>query len=276
MFHIHYKKLLFLALLFAVLLFACTQQSPLTPSSNGSSALSASLTFADEGISVASFDSLLLTITGQDMDPMKTALLLEGAQAATQIKVPADIGLLATVTAYKDSQLVMQGSDSVSVEKGKTTALSIRMDFMVPTLILSKPNSTVNNGDTVTLYLAARNVSNLATIGAQVEFDPEKLQVAELGRQDSLLMSNGGTVNQLLFKNDNANGTLDMVLGVFPSMSAVSGKGNIGRIVFTAIDTGITDLAIRIDNDKNSNYALFDQNADLMYAMGIGARVTIQ
>ncbi len=276
MFRIHFKNPLFSTLLFAVLLFACTQQSPLTPSSTGHSSLSASITFAEEGIAVASFDSLLLSITGQNIDPINVSLLLEGAQAKTQIKVPANVGLLATVSAYKDSQLVMQGSDSVSVEKGKTRALAIHLNFVVPTLILSKPHSTVDNGDTLTLYLAARNVSNLATIGARIQFDPGKLQVAELGRQDSLLMSNGGTVNQLLFTNDNANGLLDMVLGVFPSISAVSGHGNIGRIVFTAIDTGVTDLAIRIDNDKDSNYALFDQNADLMYAMGIGARVTIQ
>ena len=64
MFRIHFKNPLFSALLFAVLLFACTQQSPLIPSSNGSSSLSASISFADEGISVASFVLFIFWLSG--------------------------------------------------------------------------------------------------------------------------------------------------------------------------------------------------------------------
>lgn len=275
MFRILYR---YLALFFMVvlLMISCTTKSPYSPSATLDSTIAAKLSFSDAGITPAIFDSLMIIISGDDMEPVKKALMLDGVQAHEQIKVPAGVRLTATVSAYMDSTIVMQGQDTVSVKKGKTSELAIKMNFIVPTIILSQPNSTMSVGDSLTLYLAARNVTDLATIGAQVHFDPGKLQVLELGREDGFLTQNAGAVNQLVFSKNNTNGSLNIVLGIFPSVSAVSGSGNVGRIMFRAIDTGITDLSVQINNDPDSNYALFDKNAVLIYSMGIGGRITIQ
>ena len=264
-----------IALLFFAMSISCAKLTPTDPSSPRTT-IAARISFAQSGLTAASFDSLIMTVSGNGINPIKQQLILDGVKARAQIDVPAKVGLLATVTAYRDSRLVMSGADSFQVADGQTLPLTIKMNFLVPTLILSPPDTSMSVGGMVTLYLGARGVLNMATFGAQVQFDPDVLSVTELGREDAFLKSNSGNVNQLLFTKNNTLGTVDVVLGIFPSTAAVSGQGNVGRIVFTAVDTGVTDLMIRVDHDSNSNYALFDQNADLMYAMGLGGRITVQ
>ncbi len=275
-----FKKRNYLVCLFFLFVYAlsisCSKLSPLDSPENSYSSIAAHVKFMEPRLSAASFDSLILTIKGKDVNTVKQKLTLEGTKANAHVKVPADVELTASVTAFKDSMQVMQGDNTFSVDAGKTVALTIKMDFLVPTIILSPPDSVLFKGEKITLYLAARSIVDMATFGAQVQFDPSILQVEELGREDDFLTSKAGNVNQLLFTQNNEKGTIDVVLGIFPASKCVTGEGNVGRIVFTAISSGTTDLSIRIDHDKNSNYALFDKNADLMYAMGLGGRITVQ
>jgi|GEM_PF-1345931 len=276
----YFKQRNFLICSFVVLFFAlsisCSKLSPLDSPENSYSSIAAHVKFMEPRLSATAFDSLILTIKGKDVNTVKQKLTLEGTKAKAHIKVPADVELTATVAAFKDSMQVMQGDDTFSVKAGKTFPLTIKMDFLVPTIILFPPDSVISKGEKITLYLAARSVVDMATFGAQVQFDPSILQVEELGREDDFLTSKAGNVNQLLFTQDNEKGTIDVVLGIFPASKCVSGGGNVGRIVFTTISSGTTDLSIHIEHDKNSNYALFDKNADLMYAMGLGGRITVQ
>ncbi|MDZ7723848.1 MAG: cohesin domain-containing protein [candidate division KSB1 bacterium] len=262
-------------LIFLVVSLSCSLQSP-GGHTQGQSSIAARISFNQAGLTPASFDSLVITITGDGISPIRDSLLLDGVKGRARINVPANKDLLATAVAYRDTRQVMSGADSFRVSDGETVPLSIMMNFLVPTIIVSPPDSTLSVGQSITLYLAARQVVNMATFGAQVQFDPAVLTVQELGREDAFLKSNAGNVNQLLFSKDNSGGTVDVVFGIFPASAAVTGQGTVGRIVFTAVDTGITDLSVRVDHDVNSNYALFDQNANLMYAMGLGGRITIQ
>jgi hypothetical protein len=118
-------------------------------------------------------------------------------------------------------------------------------------------------------------VTGMSTIGTQVTFDTSKVLVKDLGREDTFLKSQGGSVNTLKFSKDNIAGKVDMVLGVFPGSASVSGDGKIGRIVFEARQKGVVDLHLLLDNTADPDLGLYDKNANLLYAIGLGGRITV-
>ncbi len=259
-----------------LLLLGCATESPFSPQHIEHAAVSTSIKMSQQGYSATSLDSLLLEVTGKGVKKIKKTLFIDGAKAYAQIDVPAGKELRMEVTGYQDSTAVLFGANDFTAEKGQVAPVHIKLDFLVPTIILSPPDTTLNRGDRVAVFLAARSVVDLATFGAQIRFDPAKLQVVELERQDDFLKSNAGSVMQLEFTKDNVAGTIDAVLGIFPASSGVSGSGNIGKIVFEALDTDTTEIAIRVDNSQNSDLGLFDKNANLMYSVGLGSRLLIQ
>ncbi len=259
-----------------LLIFGCATESPFSPQPVEQASVAASIKMNQRGYSAASLDSLLLEVTGDGLKKIKKNLVIDGTKAHAQIDVPTGKKLRMQVTGYQDSTAVLFGANDFTAEKGQTAPVQIKLDFLVPTIILSPPDGSLKKGDRLTIHLAARNVVEMATFGAQVQFDPTKLKVVELEREDSFLKSNAGSVMQLQFTKDNTAGTVNAVLGIFPASSGVSGSGNIGKIVFEALDTDTTEIAIRVDNKENSDWGLFDKNANLMYSVGLGSRLSIE
>lgn len=268
-----------LPLLMSILIFVafhCSKMQPTGPDAAEMSAVAASVKMAEKNYAASSLDSLVLQINGPEIDTIRRKLMVEGTQAHDQLQVPAGKTLKLEVTGYQDSTAVLYGSQELTAEKNQTTPVNIVLDFMVPTIILSPPDSVLQKGQQIQVFLAARNVVEMATFGTEVHFDPTKLRVVELGREDDFLTGNSGSVMQLDFSKDNEAGVVKTVLGVFPASSAVSGSGNVGRIVFEALETDTTDITLRIDNLINSDLGLFDKNANLMYSVGLGSRIFIQ
>ncbi|MDZ7347093.1 MAG: cohesin domain-containing protein, partial [candidate division KSB1 bacterium] len=254
---------------------------PTMPTGSNDAALSASLQLSQKHYSAAALDSLVLRISYTDKkgNPVtkKYKLTLDSLRTAVKLQVPAEKQLEVSVTGYQDSTAVLYGSRTVfPINKGKSADVRILLDFLVPTIILSPPDTTLQAEQTVTLFLAARNVVDLATFGCLVRFDPTVLQVVELGREDAFLKGNHGNVTQLEFMPDNVRGTVRAVFGVFPASAAVSGSGKLARIVFRALKADTTNVQIQVDNRVNSDLGLFNKNAELMYSVGLGSRLFIK
>jgi len=267
--------LLFLCI-FLIVMLGCSNDSPLMPINIEQSAIATSIKINQKGYAASSLDSLLLKVTGEGISPIKKALVIDGTKAYTQVNVPTGKKLRMEVTGYQDSTAVLFGANEFTAEKGQTAPVQIKLDFLVPTIILSPPDTSLKKGERISVHLAARNVVEMATFGTQIQFDPTKLKVVELEREDTFLKSNAGSVMQLQFTKDNDAGTVNAVLGIFPASAGVSGSGNIGKIVFEALETDTTEIAIRVDNSKNSDLGLFDKSANLMYSVGLGSRLFIK
>lgn len=255
---------------------SCSQVTPNGPAKASDAAITTSIQLSEGNWSAADITSMILEVYGSGVDTMHKALTLSGSSASAQIKVPVGKTLTFQVIAYQNTTPILKGSTTYTPAGGKLENVSIQLDYLVPTVILSPTAAAVKKGDTFTIYLAARHVTDLATIGAQVAFDNTKLKVVDLGREDSLLTSNSGSVMQLKFAKDNGVGHVDIVLGVFPASAGVSGKGNICKIVFEALDAGSADIQLSLDNTISSDLGLYDKTAALINSLALGSRVVIE
>ena len=268
--------LFLLTAMFIVFALSCSQQTPLAPVVSEQSSIAAAIQFNEKNYAASALDSLILTVSGEGVAAIRRSLTIDGAKAQMQLEVPASKMLNMKVTGYQDSTAVLEGDEDFIAESGKVTNVNIKLGFLVPTIILSPPDTVLQKGDSIDVYLAARSVADMSTFGAEIHFDPAKLQVVELSRQDEFLKKNHGSVMQVSFTRDNVNGVVKAVLGIFPASSAVTGSGYVGKITFQAIETDTTDIWIKIDNQQDSDLGLFDKNADLMYSVGLGSRLFIQ
>jgi hypothetical protein len=261
----------------AALMIQCSKLAPTEPEPLHQSSVAASIHINQKNYKAADLDSLILEITGNGVKTIHHKIVFDGTKAQDQLQVPANKPLTVSATGYQDSTAVLYGSKPLEAQSaGQVNNVRIVLDFLVPTIILTPPDSVIQKDQQIEVFLSARNVVEMATFGCLVRFDPTVLQVVELGRQDDFLTLNRGAVTQLEFTQDNIAGTVRAVLGVFPASSAVSGSGNVGRILFKAIKSDTTDISIQVDNSKNSDLGLFNKSADLMYSVGLGSRLVIQ
>jgi len=149
----------------------------------------------------------------------------------------------------------------------------MKLEFQVPALTLTPIDTTLAKNSTFTVFVRAHHVDSLCTIGTKLLFDPARLQVVELGREDDFLKKNGGAVTQLQFSRDNVAGEVKLLLGVFPAGKSVSGEGKIARIVFQAVGSSVAEIDLSL---SGMDLGLYDQHAVLMPAVALGSRITIQ
>ncbi|MBN1481987.1 hypothetical protein EH223_06650 [candidate division KSB1 bacterium] len=261
---------------FLLLVMGCSKDAPLIPQIDNQSAVVTSIKLNQKGYAAVSLDSLILEVIGEGVTRIRKELIIDGTKAQTQIQVPVDEKLRMEVTGYQDSTAVLFGSQEFMAQKGETVPVEINLDFMVSTIILSPPDSSLKTGEQIAIHLAARKVLEMSTFGVLVHFDPTRLQVVELQREDDFLTSNSGSVMPMEFTKDNVAGTVKIILGIFPASAGVSGTGDIGKIVFEAIASDTTDISIQVDNRQNSDLGLFDKSANLIYSVGLGSRLFIQ
>ncbi len=225
----------------------------------------------------AALSKLVITVTGSGMDSLvKEVLVTDAGPVRTSFSVTAGKNRRFDVTAYHDSVAILAGRDSLDLVSGKRADLAMKLGFLVPALSLTPVDTTVTKTNTFTTYIVAHHVDSLCTIGAKLRFDPAKLKVTELGREDDFLKKNGGAVTQLQFSKDNTAGEVKLVLGIFPAAKSVSGEGRIARVVFQALDGPAADLTLSLDAAEDGDLGMYDKNANAMAAYALGSRIQIQ
>ncbi|MCD6097896.1 hypothetical protein J7K18_03280 [bacterium] len=137
-----------------------------------------------------------------------------------------------------------------------------------PAVLISPSSYSAVVGEVFDIEIALRYVEDLVGVGVRLNFDSEKLEVVELGREDDFLTSNSGAVNQLTFTSDNDEGYVKLVLGILPASASVSDmSGNargIGKITFRALSPGTAELLLSVDNASDSDLGLYNSSAELI------------
>lgn len=219
----------------------------------------------------------LLLVTAANMDTIREDIVITGPGViTTKLRVPAGKERTFHATLYQDTLAVLHGQETIDLKSGQRIELKMTLQFLVPALALSPIDSTVNKNDVFTVYIHAHRVDSLCTIGSKVTFDPGKLQVVDIGRDDDFLKTNGGAIVQLQFTRNNDAGEVKLVLGIFPAGTAVSGSGRIAHIVFKAIDGPSADLILSLDHSHDADLGLYDKSAHLMSAVALGGKITIK
>lgn len=267
-----------LFLVFVVfLLLGCSQLTPNGPAltMDGSASISASLSVPQKIHSSAAINSFQIKVYGSGIDTINTNIDYNGPGTSVSLEVPAGKKLYILVQALNGTTVVLQGNTSFTAEKDKTTQINLKMNYMLASLILNPPDSSYSLTDQFDLYVSARNVTNLATIGAQVTFDTSAFKVLEITLVDTFLEENSGNIVPLNFTKDNLKGHVNIQLGLFPSSASVTGKGDICKITFQPKKTGHAEIGLILDNAENSNWGLFDSDAHLISSLGLGSKIVI-
>ncbi|HOX86476.1 MAG TPA: cohesin domain-containing protein [bacterium] len=268
------KHLLISACLFLTTL-ACQSLAPTEPHGGDVITVQTALDLTAAGLSTTGLSRLALEVSASDMDTVRTDLTLSDGYARASLKVPAGKNRTFTALGYRQSDLVLRGSTTKDLQKGKEVKVEIEFDYLLPTVILSPPRLTVAADSQFTLYLAARQMQKLAAFGARLTFDPTRLRVEELGRENAFLTSQGGSITQMQFSRNNTLGQVDVVLGVFPAAKAVSGTGNIARVVFKALQNGPTSIELHLDKNTHADLGLYDDQAHVIEVLALSCAVTV-
>lgn len=259
----------------SLVFLACNSQTPLTPSSHKEIAVHAAIPVHPSLAANNGLTSMELVVSGENMDTVRTDLSLTATGAEGQVNVPSGSQRTFAVTGYMNNIAALQGSTTANLEGGSPLELTINLDYLISTIILSPPQASVTQDSSVTIHLGARNVQNLAIFGARIQFDPLLLRVTDLGRKDSLLTHEEGSITQLEFSKDNSAGYVDVVLGIFPASSAVSGTGPIAEITFKGLTNGEANLELITDPSVDSDLGLYDRTANEITSLALGNRIQI-
>jgi hypothetical protein len=272
-----FNAFVYLTLCMIILIWGCSQLAPNGPQAamDKSASISASLSVHENIMATADIDTIQIKVYGSGIDTIKKDISFDGPGTSVSLKVPAGKSLILEVMALKGNVVVLRGSNSFLAEKDQTIQISIKMEYMLSSLILSPPDSSFNLTDQFDIYVSARNVTNMATIGAQVKFDTSAFKVLDIAQIDSFLQTNSGNILPLNFSKDNINGEVNIQLGLVPSLAAVSGKGDICKITFQPKKTGNAEIGLNINNSENANWGLFDSNAKLISSLGLGSKIVI-
>jgi hypothetical protein len=259
-----------------LLLLAAACEKPLStaPEITADARVTATVALTRAAVVETGISRLVISVTGAGMKAVTidTVITAEGL-FKTELKVSPGKNRLFEVSAYQDSVLILAGKDSLDLKAGQKAAITMKLLFKIPALSLTPIDTTLAKNSLFTVYVAAHHVDSLCTIGTKLKFDPAKLQVIELGREDDFLKKNGGAVTQLQFSKDNVAGEVILQLGVFPAGKSVSGEGKIARIVFQAMTAAVAEIDLTL---QGSDLGLYDKNANPIRAVALGSRITIQ
>jgi hypothetical protein len=253
---------------------ACDKPLSTEPEQNSDSRVTAIFSLSKAAVIETGINRMVIAVTGPSMTAitLDTVITAEG-QLKTDLKIPAGKKRIFTVTAFQDTLAVMTGKDSLDLKAGQKVTLNMKLGFLIPALSLTPVDTTLARNSTFTVFVQAHQVDSLCTIGTKLKFDPSKLQVVELGREDDFLKKNGGAVTQLQFSKDNVAGEVKLLLGVFPAAKSVSGEGKIARVVFQAMSVATAEIELSV---SGGDLGLYDQHANLMRSAALGSHIIIQ
>ena len=137
-----------------------------------------------------------------------------------------------------------------------------------PTVLLTSSATGAAIGEIVTANLGVKGLSELASIGVKITYDPYKVEIAGMTRTDTWLTSNGGTIQQMEFSSDNTAGSAKIVLSIFPTSKAVGDTSetihNIAQLRVKAKSAGTATLTVSINNAQDSDLGIFNKSANLV------------
>ncbi|MBN2356154.1 hypothetical protein JXO59_08575 [candidate division KSB1 bacterium] len=255
---------------------SCNQPTPNAPTPVNIAHVFADISLPKSIEQSATITRAVFLVTAADMDTIREEIQITGMGHVTaELKVPAGNERLFSATLLQDTLAVLYGQDMLDLKSGQHLELKMTLQFLVPALSLSPIDTTAARDDLFTVYINAHRVDSLCTIGTQLLFDPTKVQVVDIGRDDDFLKTNGGAIAQLQFTKDNNAGRVKLVLGIFPAAKAVSGSGRIAHVVFKALEGPDADLILSLDNQADADLGLYDNMANLLYAVALGSKITI-
>jgi hypothetical protein len=136
-----------------------------------------------------------------------------------------------------------------------------------PTVALLSGSSSAVIGEVITADLKVKNIEELAGIGLKLAYDPLKLEVTLMTRDDSWLVSEGGIVQQMEFTSNNDQGYSKIVLAVFPANKAVGDLNDayhpIAQLRIKALSAGTAGMSISMNNTADSDLGIFKANGSL-------------
>jgi hypothetical protein len=137
-----------------------------------------------------------------------------------------------------------------------------------PTVLLKSAVSNVVVGEVFEATLAVSAVEELAAIGTKLIYDPYKLELVLMLREDAWLTSGGGTVQQMAFNTDNTAGFGKIVLAIFPAANSVGDDTDaehaIAKLRFKALSPGQATVSVSINNSLDSDLGVFNSSAALV------------
>ncbi len=136
-----------------------------------------------------------------------------------------------------------------------------------PTVALQSSSSSMVIGEIIQTDLSIKAIPEIAGVGIKLVYDPYKLEIVEITRDDSWLASEGGTVQQMELTTNNDQGYAKIVLAVFPTSMSVGDEEDvyhtIADIRVKALSAGSASLSISIDNGADSDLGIFKANGNL-------------
>ncbi len=255
----------------------CNHADPISPQAEKSTEVSIQFTLPKAANSNSSITRAIMVVTAANMDTIRKELVTASAGSFRDtLRVPSGKDRTFQVTLYQNTFAALKGEQTIDLPAGKRIELRLKLQFLLPALSLSPIDTTVAKNGLFTLKILAHRVDSLCTIGSKILFDPSKLQVVDMGRDDDFLKTNGGTIAQLQFSKNNATGEIKLVFGIFPAAKSVSGDGQIAHVVFKALNGSTTEIIPSLDNSVDPDLGLYDKSANLMNAVALGSKITIQ
>ncbi len=140
-------------------------------------------------------------------------------------------------------------------------------EIIDPTVAIRSSSSTMLVGEIIEADLSIKAVPEVAGVGVKLTYDPYKLEVVTITRDDDWLTSGGGTVQQMELTTDNEGGFVKIVLAVFPTTNSVGDEEDvyhkIADIRVKALSAGSASMTVSIDNAADSDLGIFKANGNL-------------
>ncbi len=140
-------------------------------------------------------------------------------------------------------------------------------DEVVPTIAVISSGNAMLVGEVVEAQVKIKAVPEVAGLGFKLNYDPYKLEIVSLTRDDSWLASGGGTIQQMALNTFNEAGYAKVVLAIFPTTNAVGDEEDAYHSVLSirvrAKSAGNATLSISIDNSTDSDLGVFKANGEL-------------
>ena len=257
--------------------FGCGWFSPNEPTTADHTSVTTSVNFPGQSLSVMAVSRIDLVVFGAGVDTIKTQLTLNGTRATGQVSVPVNKTLTFQVTVYDANNVILlQGQTVTTVSKDQANSIAVTLQFQVPALILTPTQASIAVGDSIEVMLQARNVSNMTSLGARILFDQTRLQVVDLDIDPDFISGNDGELVLLPVDQDFTTGKVDIVMGVVPASSSVSGDGILGKVLFKTLVADTVDLDISLDSTTDSDLGMYNSTAQSVDALTLGNRLIIQ
>jgi general secretion pathway protein D len=134
-------------------------------------------------------------------------------------------------------------------------------------LSFNPANLTATVGQTFSVDVVVSGAQDLFTVPVQIQYDPTKLQLANVSSGDFL--EQGEQAVALAQRDDAANGMMQVTANRPPNSGGVSGQGSVFTLTFLAKDSGQATVAV-------TRAGLRDVNNQPIAAAGTQAAVSIK